>query len=79
MPVVPFVLRRTKGALAGRGLELCALPPVYAPQGMRPRQAAAFLEEHCRAAMQQALAQAHQPGEGAAEISGGRAQPGGQT
>ena len=44
-----------------------------------PRQAAAFLEEHCRAAMQQALAQAHQPGEGAAEISGGRAQPGGQT
>ncbi|MBS6866453.1 MAG: hypothetical protein ACLVAA_07510 [Ruthenibacterium sp.] len=46
---------------------------------MRPRQAAAFLEEQCRAAMQQALARAHQPGEDAAEISGGQAQPGGQT
>ena len=61
VPVVPFVLRRTKGALAGRGLELCALSPVYAPQGMRPRQAAAFLEEQCRAAMQQALARAEMP------------------
>ena len=60
VPVVPFVLCRTKGGLAGRGLQLCALAPVRAPEGMRPRQAAKFLEQSCRNAMRQALAQAQQ-------------------